>query len=76
MSKKDNFEKSIEGNVTNCQFDCCDSQHSIFFVIIESTQRARVVHNTRMERLVSYKHSNLLIQLISYEKKKCCECNT
>ncbi len=36
------------------------SQHFIFFVTYESVQYARVLHNTKLEKLGKYKHSTLL----------------
>ncbi len=44
------------------------SQHSIFFVTYESAQYARLLHNSRLKRLTSDKHSNLLGQFLSYEE--------
>jgi len=44
------------------------SQHSIFFVTYESAQYARVLHNSRLKRLTSDNHSNLLGQFLSYEE--------
>ncbi len=46
------------------------SQHSIFFITYESAQKARVFHNTMLERLTSDKHSNLLGQFLSYEENE------
>ncbi len=31
---------------------------------------------TRLERLASDKHSNLLVQFVSYEENNCYECDT
>ncbi len=36
------------------------SKHFIFFVTYESAQQARVLHNTRLERLANEKHSNFI----------------
>jgi len=46
------------------------SQHFIFFVTYESAQYARLQLNTRAERLVSDKNSNLLGLVLSYEENK------
>jgi hypothetical protein len=46
------------------------SQHSIFFVTYESAQKARLFHNTKLERLTSAKHCNLLGLFISYIENK------
>jgi len=34
----------------------------------ESAQKARVLHNTRLVRLVNDKRSNLLVHFVSYEQ--------
>ncbi len=44
------------------------SQHFIFFVTYESDQSAKLFHSTKLERLTSAKHSNLLGQFLSYEE--------
>ncbi len=46
------------------------SQHSIFFVTYESAQKARLFHNTKLKRLTSNKHPNLLGQFLSYEENE------
>jgi hypothetical protein len=43
------------------------SQHSIFFVTYKSAQKVRLFHTTKLKRLTSDKHSNLLGQSLSYE---------
>ncbi len=52
------------------------AQYFILFVTDEMTQYARVLHNTRQKRLSNDKHSNLLVQFVSYEEKKCFECDS
>jgi hypothetical protein len=42
----------------------------LFFVTYEWTQYAKVLHNTRQERLVSDQHSSLLGLFMSYWKNK------
>jgi hypothetical protein len=49
------------------------SKHIIFFVTYKLAQKARVLHNIRLQRLSNVKRSNLLVQFVSYEEKKCCE---
>jgi len=46
------------------------SQHIFFFVTFKSAQLARMLHNIRLQRLSNVKHSNLLIQFVSYEEKE------
>jgi hypothetical protein len=46
------------------------SQHSIFFVTYESAQKARLFHNTKLERVTSAKDTNSLGQFISYEENE------
>ncbi len=43
------------------------SQHSIFFIIYELAQQVRLFRTTKLERLTSDKHFNLLGQFLSYE---------
>ncbi len=44
------------------------SQHFILFFAYESVQKVRVLRNTLLKRLGSYKHSSLLDLYISYEE--------
>jgi hypothetical protein len=44
------------------------SQHYVVFVTYKLAQKARVLHNTRLKRLAGEKHSNLLVQFVSYEE--------
>jgi hypothetical protein len=46
------------------------SQHSIFFVTYKSAQKAKLFHNTKLERLTIDKHSNLFGQFLSYEENE------
>jgi hypothetical protein len=43
------------------------SQHYIFFITYESDQKVRLFHNSKLEKLTTDKHSNLLGQFLSYE---------
>jgi hypothetical protein len=38
------------------------------FVTYKSSQEARVLHNTRLERLANDKNANLLVQVVNYEE--------
>jgi len=42
----------------------------VFIVTYELAQKARVFHTTRLERLASNKHSNLLGLFVSYDDKE------
>ncbi len=46
------------------------SQQIIFFVTYESVQKARVLHNIRLQRLSNVKSSNLLVQVVNYDEKE------
>ncbi len=46
------------------------SQHYIFFVTYKLAHKARLLHNTKLERLTSDKHSNLLCQFQSYKENE------
>jgi hypothetical protein len=46
------------------------SKHLIFFVTYEWGQLARVLRNTRLERLAMDRHSSLLSPFISYKENK------
>jgi hypothetical protein len=45
-------------------------QHSIFFATYECTEYARLLHYTRLLRLVEEKHYSLLGPFISWEENK------
>jgi len=46
------------------------SQHIIFFINNHCTQKARVLHNTRLERLARDKHFSLFYPFVSYEENE------
>ncbi len=46
------------------------SQHFIFSITYECTLKARVLHNTRLKRLGSNKHSSLFGTVISYDENE------
>jgi hypothetical protein len=46
------------------------SQHFVFFVTYKWTQQVIGLHNTKPERLASYKHSSLLLKFLRYEEKE------
>ncbi len=45
-----------------------NSQDFIFFITYKLAQLARLFHNTKLERLASAEHYNLLDQFVSYEE--------
>ncbi len=51
------------------EIDPWDRIHNITFSLQLTNQPDEIVlHNTRLERLASDKHSNLLVQFVSYEE--------
>jgi hypothetical protein len=64
------WEEDQEAILASLNKDKVPISHFTFFLTYEWTQKARVLHNTRLERLASNKHSSILGQHVSCEENE------